>query len=149
MLKNIIAIILALIVASCAGVPSKPVTVCQDVPGESLIEQRIPDLAAADMLLKISVLEIGRLDKVRQNDVARVLDEAEALLDAGTTYDGLIAFLLPKIKWLKENAGAEVVIIGEYFIAFQGVALPIKPKDKCYLKSAVQSLRAKVLPWII
>jgi hypothetical protein len=121
---------------------------CQDVPGPSLLEQYIPDLKLTDTLFKLSVLEVGRLDKVRQKDVAKILDEAEGLVATGTTYDGLVMYLLPKFKWLREQGGAEIVVIGEYFTSLEGIKTPIEARDVCYIKHHIDGQRKNVLPWI-
>jgi len=144
-LMLLMGVVMACLAASC---PTRPVTVCQDVPGDSLLEKWIPDLKLAGTLFKLSVLEVGRLDAVKQKDVAKVLDEADALLTAGTTYDGLFNYLLPKFQWIRDNAGGEVIIIGDYFTNFQGVATPITARDVCYLKYHIADQRKSVLPWI-
>lgn len=149
MRNALIACMAALALCACAGLPtSQPVTVCSDVGGESLLEQYIPDLRLADTLFKLAVLEVGRLDAVRQKDIVKVLDEAEALVDSGTTYSGLVMYLLPRFRYVRENMGAEIVLVGEYFTAFADIATPISPKDICYLKHHIKSQRQKVLPWI-
>lgn len=141
----VVAIGMACVAASC---PVKPVSVCQDVPGESYLEKWIPDLKLAGTLFKLGVLEIGRLEEVKQKDIAKVLDEAEAFLNAAPTYDGFYMYLLPKFQWVRDNMGGEVVIIGDYFTDFQGVATPIFPRDICYLKYHINDQRKNVLPWI-
>lgn len=147
-MKWLALLMIASIAVGCAGIPTRPVAVCQDAAGPSLLEQYIPDLRMADTLFKLVVLEIGRLDKVKQKDIKKVLDEAEALLDQSTTYSGLVMYLLPKFKWIRENAGAEVIIIGDYFTTFSDVSTPITPKDICYLKYHINEQRKKVLLWI-
>jgi len=149
MRNAVIACVVALALAACAGMPTAPpVAVCSDVGGESLIEKYVPDLRLADTMFKLAVLEVGRLDAVKQEDIARVLDEAEALIDHGATYSGLVMYLLPKFRFIRENMGAEIVIVGEYFTAFADVQVPIYAKDVCYLKHHINSQRQKVLPWI-
>jgi len=59
-----------------------------------------------------------------------------------------VMYLLPKFRLIRENMGAEIVIVGEYFTAFADVQTPIMAKDVCYLKYHIQSQRQKVLPWI-
>ena len=153
MRKNLLRMMLVFIAAFClvAATCSKPVTpltVCDTVPGPSLLEKYLPDLRLANTMFKLAILEIGRLDAVRQKDVAKILDEAEALVTQGTTYDGLVLYLLPKFKWIRENAGPEAVIVGEYFTSFQGIKTPIEPKDVCYIKAHIADQRKSVLPWI-
>lgn len=146
--RSLILILLLAFAVSAFTCSKQTPTVCQDVPGPSLLETYIPDLKLADTMFKLSVLQIGRLDSVRQKDVAKVLDEAEALLNAGTTYDGLVMYLLPKFKWMQEFGGQEIVIVGEYFTSFEGIKTPIEVRDVCYLKSHIDGQRKKVLPWI-
>lgn len=144
----LLAVVVALSVSAFTCSTTQAPTVCQDVPGPSLLEKYIPDLKLADTMFKLSVLEVGRLSAVRQKDVAKVLDEAEALLNAGTTYDGLVMYLLPKFKWMQEFGGQEIVIVGEYFTSFEGIKTPIEPRDVCYLKYHIEGQWKKVLPWI-
>ena len=146
--KVFLVVLLAMIVSAftCSQQPAP--TVCQNIPGPSLLEQYIPDLKLADTMFKLSVLQVGRLDSIRQKDIAKVLDESDALLSAGTTYDGLVMYLLPKFKWIQEFGGQEIVIVGEYFTSFEGIKTPIEARDICYLKSHIDGQRKKVLPWI-
>ena len=155
-MKRFGAFILVFVAAFClsasacskTNVTSPVLTVCQEVPGPSLLEQYIPDLSTANMLFKLAVLEVGRLDVVRQKDIAKILDEAEALVTTGTTYDGMVMYLLPKFKWIRDNCGAEVVIISSSFMSLQGIKTPIEPKDVCYIKAHIADQRKTVLPWI-
>jgi len=143
----LVAVAFLAVGATCQK-PSKPLAVCQEVPGPSLLEEYIPDLRLADTLFKLSTLQIGKLDKVKQKDILKVLDEADAMLVAGTTYGGLVMYLLPKFKWLQENVGAEIVIVGQYLTDFQDVATPVGARDICYLRTHIDSQRKTVLPWI-
>lgn len=140
--------IFSMILIACVTTKPAQLTVCQDVQGPSLLEQYIPDLRLADGLFKIALLEVGRLDSVKQKDVAKVLDESSALIDHGASYSDLINYLLPKFKAIREKAGPELIIVGEYFITFQDVKTPITAKDACYLKAHIASQKAKILPWI-
>lgn len=148
----VLAIIVAVALSGCAitGVkaPAAPVTVCDQFPGPSLIEQYIPDLRAANMLLKLSVYEVSRLKAVQKQDIIKVLDEADAMLAASTTYQGLATYLLAKVKFIQQNMGAEIMIAGDYLISFQNTPTAISAKDVCYIKYQIADTRAKVLPWI-
>jgi len=136
-------------VVGCAGVksPSAPVTVCDQFAGPSLIEKYIPDLRAANTLIKLSVYEVSKLKAVQKKDIVKVLDEIDAMT-ATATYDQLFVYVSSKVKFIKENMGAEIMIAGDYLVSFQGIATPISPKDICYIKYQINDDRTKVLPWI-
>lgn len=128
--------------------PSAPVTVCDSFPGDSLIEKYIPDLRTANTIIKLSIYEISKLDQVKKKDIVKILDEVENLANSSTTYNQMFVYLMSKIKYIRENMGAEIVIAGDDLIAFQDVATPISQKDICYIKYQVKEDRDKVLPWI-
>lgn len=142
------AVILALLVG-CAGIktPAAPVTVCNEFPGDSLIEKYFPDLRTANTIIKLSLYEISKLAKVKKETIVKILDEADALADKATYADFAI-FAMAKVKFIQENMGPEIAIIGDGLIPFQGVQLPISAKDRCYIKYQIQEDRNKVLPWI-
>lgn len=141
-----------LLIGGCAikgvGVPAAPVTVCDQFPGPSMIEQYIPDLRAANTLLKLSVYEVSRLQSVQKKDIVKFLDEAEAMAASTTTYSGFASYVLAKVKFIQQSMGAEVMIAGDYLITFQATATPISARDVCYIKYQIADTRAKVLPWI-
>jgi len=137
-----------LVAATCQKPMTTPMTVCQEVPGPSLLEQYIPNLQMANIMFKLAVLEVGRLDSVRQKDIAKILDEAESLVTQGTTYDGMVVYLLPKFKWIRDNCGPEIIIIGSEFTSMQGIKTPIEARDICYIKAHIADQRKSVLPWI-
>ena len=130
------------------GTPAAPVTVCDQFPGPSMIEQYIPDLRAANTLLKLSVYEVSRLKAVQKKDIVKLLDEAEAMASSTTTYSGFATYVMAKVKFVQENMGAEVMIAGDYLVTFQDTATPISAKDVCYIKYQIADTRSKVLPWI-
>jgi len=149
-MKTLLVILasLMLVVVGCAGVKtSAPVAVCQEFPGDSLIEKYIPDLRTANTLIKLSIYQISKLDRVKRQDIVKVLDEADALANLAT-YNEFALFVIAKVKWIRENMGPEVAILGDDLLAFQGVALPISTRDRCYIKYQIAEDRAKVLPWI-
>lgn len=148
-MKTLFCVICALlVVASCAGVKVQaPVTVCQEFPGDSLIEKYIPDLRTANTLIKLSIYEISKLGKVKKEQIVKVLDEADALADKAT-YNEFFVFVAAKVKWIRENIGPELVIIGDDLVAFQNVPTPISARDRCYIKYQINEDRLKVLPWI-
>lgn len=148
MKKALILICLAALVAGCAGMKTTaPVTVCQEFPGDSLIEKYIPDLRTANTLIKLSIYEISKLGKVKKEQIVKVLDEADQLADKAT-YNEFFVFVAAKVKWIRENVGPELVIIGDDLIAFQNVPTPISARDRCYIKYQINEDRLKVLPWI-
>lgn len=120
---------------------------CQEFPGESLIEKYIPDLRAANTLIKLSIYQISKLDKVKKSDIVKVLEEADALASR-STYNDFFIYIASKVKWIQQNMGPEIAIMGDDLISFQGVQLPISAKDRCYIKYQIAEDRNKVLPWI-
>jgi hypothetical protein len=149
-MKKLCVVVIMMFVVGCAGVkaPSAPVTVCDEFAGPSLIEKYIPDLRAANTLLKLSVYEVSKLKAVQKKDIVKVLDEIEAMASSTTTYDQLFVYVTSKIKFVRDNMGAEIMIAGDYLTNFQGIATPISPKDICYIKYQINDDRTKVLPWI-
>jgi hypothetical protein len=102
----------------CAGVKTQaPVAVCQEFPGDSLIEKYIPDLRTANTLIKLSIYEVSKLSKVKKEDIVKFLDEADALASK-TTYNEMALYLMAKVKWIKENMGRKslsLVMIWQHF----------------------------------
>ena len=148
-MKKILALLaIVILMTGCAGMKTTaPVTVCSEFPGDSLIEKYIPDLRSANTLIKLSILEVSKLTQVKKQDIVKVLDEASALADK-STYNDFFIYLAAKVKFIQQNMGPEVAIIGSDLVAFQGVALPISDKDRCYIKYQIQQDRDQVLPWI-
>ena len=148
-MKQIIALLaIAILIAGCAGIKTTaPVTVCQEFPGDSLLEKYIPDLRSANTLIKLSLFEISKLGKVKKQEIVRVLDEADELADK-STYNDFFIFVAAKVEFVRKNIGPELVIIGDDLIAFQGVQTPISARDRCYIKYQIAEDRNKVLPWI-
>lgn len=136
------------LLVSCAGVKvNPPITVCQEFPGDSLIEKYIPDLRSANTLIKLSLYEVSKLGKVKKEEIVRVLDEADQLADKAT-YNDFFIYVSAKVKFIRENIGPELIIIGDDLIVFQNVNLPISARDRCYIKYQIAEDRNKVLPWI-
>jgi len=148
-MKKIIALLaIAVLITGCAGMKTTaPVTVCNQFPGDSLIEKYIPDLRSANTLIKLSIFEVSKLKEVQKKDIVKFLDEADALADKAT-YNDLAIYIIAKVKFIRDNMGPEVAIIGDDLLAFQNVALPISAKDRCYIKYQITEDRNKVLPWI-
>jgi len=148
-MKKIFAMLMiGLFFTGCAGMKTTaPVTVCNEFPGDSLIEKYIPDLRTANTLIKLSILEISRLPKIKKQDIVATLDDASAMADK-STYNDFFTYLAAKVKFIQQNMGAEVAIIGADLVQFQGVNLPISDKDRCYIKYQIQQDRDQVLPWI-
>lgn len=144
-----VIIMLAALIVGCAGMktPSAPVTVCQEFPGDSLIEKYFPDLRSANTIIKLSIYEVSKLGKIKKEEIVKFLDEADALADKAT-YDAFAVYVIAKVKYIRENMGPEIAIIGDGLIPFQGVATPISARDRCYIKYQIQQDRDKVLPWI-
>jgi hypothetical protein len=145
---GIITSAMVVLVAGCAGMKTTaPVTVCQEFPGDSLIEKYFPDLRSANTLIKLSLYEVSKLAKVKKETLVKILDEADALADKATYADFAI-YAMSKVKYIQENMGPEIAIIGDGLIPFQGVNLPISAKDRCYIKYQIAEDRNKVIPWI-
>ena len=148
MKRLICTITMLMLLAGCAGIKTTaPVTVCSEFPGDSLIEKYIPDLRSANTLIKLSILEVSKLPQVKKQDIVKVLDEASALADK-STYNDFFIYLAAKVKFIQQNMGPEVAIVGSDLVAFQNVSLPISAKDRCYIKYQIQQDRDQVLPWI-
>lgn len=143
-------IVFAFIGCSTIGVkpPAAPVTVCNEFAGPSLIEQYIPDLRSANTIIKLSLYEVSKLKAVSKSDIVKVLDEIDAMTVASTTYGQLFSYIMSKIKYVRENMGAEVMIAGDDLIKFQDIPTPLSAKDICYIKYQIADDRNKVLPWI-
>ena len=148
-MKKILAMFAAAtLIAGCAGMKTTaPVTVCQEFPGDSLIEKYFPDLRSANTLIKLSLYEVSKLAKVKKETLVKILDEADALADKAT-YNDFAVYLMAKVKFIQQNMGPEIAIIGDGLVQFQGVDLPISAKDRCYIKYQIAEDRNKVLPWI-
>jgi hypothetical protein len=153
MFKKLITLIfVGLFLSGCAmtGVkpPAAPVTVCDQFPGPSLIEKYIPDLRSANTLVKLSVYEVSKLDAVKKKDIVKVLDGIDELATVSTTYNQMFLYIMSKVEYIRNNMGAEIMIIGDDLVYFKDVNTPISTKDICYIKYTVNDVRLKVLPWI-
>ena len=149
MKRGIALLAIMLLIAGCAGVrTTAPITVCDQFAGPSLIEKYIPDLRSANTLIKLSIYEISKLKEVQKKDIVKVLDEIDAMTASATTYNQLFVYIAGKVKYIRENMGAEIMIIGDDLLLFKDVLTPISPKDICYIKYQIAEDRAKVLPWI-
>jgi hypothetical protein len=149
MKRGFVLLAIMLLIAGCAGVKtSAPITVCDQFAGPSLIEKYIPDMRSASTLIKLSVYEVSKLKEVQKKDIVKVLDEIDAMAGTATTYNQLFVYISSKVKYIRENMGAEIMIIGDDLLLFQDVATPISPKDFCYIKYQISEIRLKVLPWI-
>ena len=146
--RLIVMLAMAALVFGCAGIKTTAlVTVCQEFPGNSLIEKYFPDLRSANTLIKLSLYEVSKLAKVKKETIVKILDETEALADKAT-YADFAVYVGAKVKFIQENMGPEIAIIGDGLIPFQGVQTPISARDRCYIKYQIQEDRNKVLPWI-
>ncbi|CAK0771424.1 exported hypothetical protein [Gammaproteobacteria bacterium] len=60
-MKKIAALLaIAILISGCAGMKTTaPVTVCQEFPGNSLIEKYFPDLRTANTIIKLSIYEVS------------------------------------------------------------------------------------------
>jgi uncharacterized ubiquitin-like protein YukD len=148
-MKKLIAVLMVVgLMVGCAGMKTQaPVTVCQEFPGDSLIEKYVPDLRTASTLIKLSVYEVSKLKQVQKEDIVKVLYEAQALSEK-STYNDFAIYLMSKVKWIQNNMGPEIAIIGNDLLSFENVTTPISPKDQCYIKYQIADIRNKVLPWI-
>jgi hypothetical protein len=135
------------IIVGCIA-PTKPVSICKEFPDGSYIEQFFPNLQTTNTIIKLSIYEISKLENIGKKEISKFLDGAEKIIDTSGTYQELANYLLPKIKFIQENLGPEVIIIGDDLIKFQTISTPISLKDRCYLKYQIQEDRTKVLPWI-
>lgn len=134
--------------AMVVGCVTKPVTVCDEFPAPSYLEQYIPDLKATNTVLKLSVYEVSKLDDISKKDIIKVLDEAEAIINKSGTWSELATYLMAKVKFLQDKYGPEIIILGDDWLPYTYIKTPIPPKDICYLKYHLQEQRNKVLPWI-
>jgi hypothetical protein len=148
MKKLFVLLAMVSLIFGCAGVKvNPPVAVCQEFPGDSLIEKYMPDLRSANTLIKLSLYEVSKLGKLKKEEIVKILDEADQLADKAT-YNDFFIYVAAKVKFIRENLGPEIAIIGDGLLPFQGVALPISAKDRCYIKYQIAEDRNKVLPWI-
>ena len=147
-MKSLLILMVVMMSFGCVGKKTQePVEICQEFPGDSLLEKYVPDLRTASTLIKLSVYEVSKLKQVQKEDIIKVLDETQLLAEK-STYNDFAVYLMAQIKWIQKNMGPEIAIIGDDLLAFQNVNLPVSPRDQCYIKYQITDIRTKVLPWI-
>jgi len=115
----------------CATIPkSTPPPGCED----SLIYQHIPYPEAIDLAVKLAVFEIAKHEPEYRATIYMAIGAMEELLThERLTYAHFFWDVTKRVEWLRENVGAELIIVSETLRMFDGVEIPVSDCDRTLL----------------
>lgn len=117
---------------------------CQN--DESLLKELIPDLKTSDVLFQLANHQAMKKNLYTKAQVESVFDEVEKYLLANNKITGqdMYTYAVEKIRWLRENAGEEIIILSQLAPKFN-VPRPITACDRALLLKHIQHQREQVL----